>query len=210
MDLRGFCFKRHVSLGQVESYLKQITAPRDVILKNTNKNCIEIGVAGNRIYLYEKFISMNYTVVSRYGGGMIAKGQECLFEVENISKLNRNKKDFSIGSKNRLRESQQNSTGKSTSTIRVQEGKLAQLHVESTILTISCNILGRVTEVDISLGSKRSHIITSIQMNRGQRVDLGRVVDQLSNKERNLSINTGATFSKTKGERTSDFYLILK
>lgn len=210
MDLRGFCFKRHVSLNQVQSYLKQITAPGDVILKNTNKHCIEIGVSGKRMGLFDKFISMNYTVVSRYGGGVTAKGQECLFEVENLRSLDRNRKDFSIGSKNRLRDSNQNEVAKSTSTLRVQEGKLAQLHVDSTLLTLSCNILGRVTEVEISLGSKRSNIITSVQMKRGQRVDLGRVVDDLSNKERNLSINTGASFSKTKGKRTSEYYLILK
>ncbi|OUR93463.1 hypothetical protein A9Q84_18490 [Halobacteriovorax marinus] len=210
MDLRGFCFSRRVSLDQVENYLKQITAPNDIILKNTNKHCIEIGVAGNRSGLFDKFISMNYNVTSRYGGGALTRGRECNFEIENVKNLDRESDEYSIGKKNRLKKTQETSVSKSTSNLRVMEGKLAQLHVGSTLISLSCSGAGRVTEVSVSLGSKRTNIITTVQVYRGQRVNLGGIVDDLSNKERELSIKKGASLTKSKGKRTEEFYLILR
>jgi hypothetical protein len=215
LALRGLCFDRNTNLNKVKNYVSQIIAPGDKVLINSSKHCIELVVDEKRVELFEKFISMNYRVTSRYGGEANFSKKECLFEVENIKKKNSEGSSIHLSNSSHARSLNSDSLSTSKSTLRVMERKLAQLLVNNNLITISCKIRGRVTQVDISLGSKKSNLITSIEMSKGQRINLASIVKDLSDKNRGIKVSTGTNsygveYGKSSGTEKEDFFLTLK
>jgi hypothetical protein len=214
-DMRGLCFDRSTSLQSVKTYVSKIISRHDKVIINSSKHCVELIAATERMDLFEKFISMNFKIESRYGGSSTIVGRECLFLVEQLKNSNKKSRDFELSKNPSAIEKSSNSSAKSTSTLRVLESKTAQLYVNEKLVTLTCKIRNRVTLVDISLGSKKTNVITTIEMNKGQRVNLARVVDDLNNKDSGIVVSTGidkysASKSKTTGMKSESFYLTLK
>ncbi|WP_157765819.1 hypothetical protein [Halobacteriovorax marinus] len=208
VELRQYCFPRNTSLTEVKKYLNQIKLDGDIININNSLHCLTVGVEEKRVGLFQKFLSMNYKFTTR-GDNTISKN-ECQFEVETLRSGNKKTRGLKVGSRNDVRDRDSSYSGKSTSSIRVVEGKLAQLFVNDTLIAISCSVRGRVTEVNINLGTKKTNLVTTIQIRKGQRVDLGSVVQDLSNKNSEVSLSKGIQYSKTTGEKRDQVYLILK
>ncbi len=208
MELRQYCFKRNVSLERVKIYLNQIKLEKDLITLNRARHCVEIGVGEDRVELFQKYLSMNYQF--EVMGNSAVRKRECLFEIETLRESEKNTKSIKFGSKIHIGEKQKSNEGKSVSMIRVMEQKLAQLFVNDTLITISCQIRGKFTEVDINLGNKRTNLITTIQVSKGQRVDLGSIVQDLSSKDSGVSLSKGINYSKSSGSKKSSVFLILK
>ncbi|WP_372655888.1 hypothetical protein [Halobacteriovorax sp.] len=208
LELRQYCFNRSVSLDRVKIYLSQITLDKDIINLNNKKHCIDIGVDENRVELFQKYLSMNYEF--RETTESKVKRRECLFEVETIKNSFKKSSKVKLGKVIQLRNSQQNSEGKSISKIRVMERKLAKLVVNESLITVSCKIRGHYTEVDIRLADRKKSLSTSIQLSKSQRIDLANVVQDLSNKSSEVSISNGVQYSKTSGTKKDQVFLILK
>lgn len=208
LELRQYCFSRDVSLDRVKIYLSQITLKKDIININNEKHCIDVGVDENRVELFQKYLSMNYkfeeSVTSR------VKRKECLFEVETTKDSFKKSSKVKFGKVIHLGNTQKNSEGKSISKIRVMERKLAKLVVNESLITISCNIRGHYTEVDISLADSKTKLSTTVQLSKGQRIDLASVVQDLSNKSSEVSVSGGVQYSKTTGTKKNNVFLILK
>lgn len=214
-EMRGLCFNRATSLKEVKSYVSKIISRHDKVLLNNSKHCVELIADSKRMDLFDKFISMNYSVIGRYGDTSAPTGKECLFEIERVKKSNKKTQSYNISKNPSARENNLSSSSKSVSTLRVLESKTAQLYVNEILITLTCRPKGKITVVDISLGSKRTNVITSVEVRKGQRVDLASVVDDLSSKNRGIDISTGndryqAGKSKSTGKRTEDFFLTLK
>ena len=208
VEMRQYCFNRSVSLDRVKNYLSQIKLEKDIITLNRARHCIAIGVDEGRVELFQKYLSMNYQFTT--SGNQNLRKRECRFEVETIRDTNRKKHSLKLGSKIHINGKNANHRGKSVSNIRVMENKLAQLFVNDTLVSVSCQIIGKFTEVSISLGNKRTSIITTIQVVKGQRVDLGSVVQDLSGKDSGASLSGGINYSKTTGSKKSSVFLTLK
>lgn len=208
LELRQYCFEKSVSLDRVKIYLSQITLEKDIITLNRSRHCISIGVEESRAELFQKYLSMNYKF--KESGNSAIRSRECLFEVETVNSSHATTSKAKFGQKIHLGSAKSDSEGRSTSMIRVMERKLAQLFVNDTLVTISCSIRGKVTAVEVSLGDKKTSLSTSIELTRGQRVDLASVVTDLSNKTSDISSSTGVQYSKTSGSKKSNVFLILK
>ncbi|WP_127716501.1 hypothetical protein [Halobacteriovorax sp. HLS] len=214
-DLRGICFDRSVSLESVVSYSSQITAPGDRFLKNSSKHCIEIVADEKRMDLYDKFIGMNFKIIRRYGNTLESQKRECLFEIENIKARNQKKISYELSKKPFANEEVDSSTRKTTTALRMMESKTAQFLVNGNIVTITCRLKAKFAEVDISLGSKNTNVLTTLQMSKNQRVDLAQVVEDLSKKSSGNEISTGndrysVTNKKTVGTFKEQFFITLK
>ena len=215
LDMRGLCFDRTTSLQGVKSYVSKILAKNDKVLLNTIKHCVEVIAASERMDLFDKFISMNFKVVERYGDSSAVMGRECLFEIERSKKSSQQTREYELSKSPSALEKNLNSKSKSLTTLRVLESKTAQLYVNEILITLTCKPRQKITLVDISLGSEKTNVITSVEMRKGQIINLAKVVDDLSDNNRDINISTGhdtyqASKSKSTGKSIEDFYLTLK
>ena len=208
VEMRQYCFKRSVSLSRVKNYLNQIKLEKDIITLNPTSNCITVGVDEERVELFRKYLSMNYQFTT--SGNQNLRKRECLFEVETVRDTSRKKTSAKFGSKIHINGNTTNNSRKSVSNLRVMESKLAQLFVNDTLVSVSCQITGKLVEISISLGNKRTSLTTTVQVSKGQRIDLGSVVEDLSQKSSGASISAGVNYSKVSGSKKSSVFLTLK
>ena len=93
----------------------------------------------------------------------------------------------------------------------VSRGRSANINAYGVDLTVKCTFVRSNTyDADISLTGKDASISTSITLSRGQNVDLGNVINDLSNKEKELNIKNGGTYTKTTGSGSTKYYLTVQ
>ena len=97
----------------------------------------------------------------------------------------------------------------------MMERKPSQLYVNENLVTITCSPRGKLTEVTISLGSKKTNVLTTLEMRKDQRVNLASIVDKLEDDNGGIRISTGQgkykVSKKSKNGRSrEDFFLTLK
>ena len=214
-DLRGICFDRSTSLKSVVSYSSQITAPGDKLLINQSKHCIEIVADEKRMDLYDKFIGMNFKIIRRYGNSIESEKRECLFEIENIKNTQLQKTAYGVSKKPFANQDNSDAIKKTTTSLRIMESKTAQFMVNRNLVTITCRPRAKYSEVDISLGSENTNVITTIQIQKNQRVNLAKVVEDLSQQNNQKKITTNSnnfsiTNETSSGNSVEEFYLTLK
>lgn len=208
LELRQYCFQKGTSLDQVKTYLAQIALSSDIININRSRHCINVGVDHSRVELFQKFLAMNYKF--SINGDTSVQKRECLFEVETLSNSDKEKSDISVGNHISIGKRESSKEGRSTSMIRAMEQRLAQLYVDGTLVSLSCDIRGKVTEVSVNLGTKKTSLVTTVQMTKGQRIELSSIVKDLKNKTSGVSLSGGIQHSNTTGQEKQKTYLYLK
>lgn len=217
--LIGFCFNANVNLSSVKSYLGPILARGDRVYSRGIMNCVEIPKAESRFALFEKWLNRRYRIKSSYVGSGKSYQQtatnhvkaNCKILIRKETKGQSTSNDISIQKNGRLSQTVTNSSGGVSSRLLLGTGKKGHIRVNSQRVGLVCTKKGADNyEIDVSLEARSGSVSTSVQVSRGNRINIGQVVEDLNNRSRNLDINRGANFKNTKGQTTHNYYLSIE
>lgn len=215
--LTGFCFESNVSLSRVKSYLSPLLTSKDKVYKRESMNCLEISLSSGRRDLFETFLYRRYKPSRIYQtDGVVEKNQamgklpHCRIEIEKIGNSNSTNDELSVGSKNRLKRTQKRGQRTSKSSLLLTSGVKGTLQVNDQSVYVTCHVFGSQYRIELALSSDSSSLSTFVNTSKGNRVNIGEMVDDLNNRSKNLDINKGASFTKEKGKSTSTYYLTIR
>lgn len=216
-SLTGFCFDSNVSLRAVKSHLRPILARKDKVFERQSINCLEISLDAARRDLFETWIYKRYKPIRIYtSNGVLEKNQAmgqmpmCRMMVEKTSRSNSTVDEVSAGSKNRLKRTQNTSSGVSRSSLVLTSGVAGRLRMNDQEISVTCHAFGSSYRVELALESGNSALSTSVNTSKGSRINIGQMVEDLNNRSKNLDINKGIGFQKGKGSSVSDYFLIIQ
>ena len=108
------------------------------------------------------------------------------------------------------RESNSRTSSKSTSQLLLGAGRPGYLDVNGERVELKCSPRGRVVQLEVSLFSSGGNsLMTSIALTKGNRMNIGSVVEELKNKKRGLDINSGANIGRQNSSGQFDYYLVI-
>lgn len=212
-----YCFKRNQSLDQIKNYLGTVTAPRDKIYKRESTHCLEIEISAHRKELLEKWMYKRYRPIQSYNEDSGLKQQNagiqssgsCRLKIETESSGNSNTKTFSVGQKNKLNSTVTRSSGKKVSNLLLGVGFSGFITVNNERVELICQRAGSTGyRVSVSLQGENNGIGTSLEVRKGQRVNMGEVVNDLKRKSKSVGVPKGVEVEETKGEETIRYFLI--
>ncbi len=208
-----FCFQRGVNLNEVKKHVLAITSPRDKVFLQERTHCLEIQMNSSKRDLIQKWISKRYTVVNNRGAGALPEPvfEPCRLSVEKIMKEKSNEKQFSVGQRNRLQETELKGSGKSVSSLVLGKGSDGTIRVNDQKVDLMCTQSGQQAyQVKISLSSLSQAISTQVRVVKGQRVDLGAVVENLNREATLKGIPLGFVKNKKSGRIIYQYFLLAK
>ena len=209
-QLRGFCFPSRVSLDQVRLALNSIQLSIDKISYKFNENCIEANLEESRNNLYKSFLSSKFPIKRSYSNSTSSTVENCSIELITEQKMSNKIKVRRVGGKLVINDLLKKSDKSKRSTIMVAPGLFAYIDVNDESVGLSCKHRsnGNV-ELAVKLEAKSQNLSTKVIIRKGQRFNLGSVVENLSTKSQEKSTNKGFDKNQIKGQITSKYFLIV-
>ncbi|MCK5074401.1 MAG: hypothetical protein KAQ98_13305 [Bacteriovoracaceae bacterium] len=225
-ELYGFCFGDNVSLQSVRLSMDPILLSRDKIFFRKSMNCIEVKLSKARKDLFEKYISKKFTISKIYSE--TAREEIFTETIKNcriliIKKKKVSSKEFKAGVGKRTRLSQKeikrNEVGRTE--LLLGEGLIGKIEVGGDFVEVECKSRANdnyVVQVHMkkenksndSSSSSSGSLSTTIQIKRGEKINIGSIVENLKNRDRKISVDEGVNYSRIKGETTYDYELVIQ
>ena len=201
--MRSFCFDRSVSLLQAKSYLRDILAPSDQLTENRQLNCLEVMIEDKRSDLVFQYLKRRYPKVEVLGGNHHSPSlSECKIEIVESDLRDEVINEHGLGKRTVVKKGEFNTTSKKRSTMRLMEERWGALRFDQDSIEIKCSKRAAFIEVEVRMNSPSGMVATSLQVQPGVEFDLGQTVQDLTQKSRDLSTETGFLEKKTSGLRT--------
>ena len=212
---RTFCFEKTTSLDAVMRDLSFISLPKDELVPSREDHCVNANLNDSRFSLYSQFLRRKYRMVKRKASTQGRSNDDgvsknCKMELIRKEQGGKKGKDYSFGSKNRLNHSESSQSGTLTSKLLLGNGKTGNIRVNDDFVALTCHV-GKdgFFGVDISLVGAISSLMSSLSMRTGEKKDIGSVVEDLKNKNKELS-TSGISYQKEKGKRKYHYFLIMR
>lgn len=218
-DTVNFCFDRSVNIEYAKKELSSISAPSDQIDLRRGPHCLEVTVHSNRVSLFEKYLRRLYGTKVRLNNSLesvpeiesdLLPSRHCKIEVEQVKSESSQKDNYSIGSSNTARRYETDGTSTSKSQMILANGRSGKLSVNGRTVALSCQPRGQKFQLEISIQESSGGVETSLTVQAGEKINLGDIVDQFEKSGKLLDINSGAGYSKEKGQIKSDYYLTVQ
>ena len=213
----GYCFSRSTSLDSAINHLENIRSPRDRFHKRTSLNCLEVSGSLKMFDLYRKYLSSNYKVLRSYKGanaeiplGRIAARGMCKIKITKTLKMIASKDEVKAGRTNSLARSETSKQVNSISNMVLSYGKKASLRVNEDSIGITCDKSGNGFQLGFKVEGKDSHLSSNAWVAANGKLDLGKIVNDLNEKNRSVSINDGMSYQKDKSNTTYNYSLEIK
>lgn len=207
----SYCLEKSQSLFKVKNDIKPMLLADEDILLDTATNCIELAVRPYRHALINKFIRMSYPIVSSKETTLSFQGQMCRFTLKKVENKNQEEVGVSLGQKIDLKKLEESSKALSTREILVSEGRVGVLDIDSTSLYAKCAIFANKIEIEVSLSSKFDQSLsTTVVIDEGEWLNISSIKEDLSSKDKSLSLQTGLSRTKKEGEKSIAFYISVK
>ncbi len=222
----GFCFPFTHSLQGVRSYLNDLILPKDKIEMRNQINCIEISLSNSRRSLFEKYLRKKFIInriyseidpaaVDSTSSGMA--GKNCDLLVEKIEKADSG--NSKIGIKRPLsavlKESKSSGSSSSLAQLKLMSGKSGMIEVNGEKVNLKCRYIDDSKyEVEIFLTTKKGNISntlsTTVLVARGNKVEIGKMVGNLSKQNRELDLNAKLLWERRTDKSVSLYNLSIR
>ena len=229
--IQAYCFKKVTDVNSVKSHLSSLLAPKDKV--NVVSNCLHVTTEPIRINLYRKIISMKYKVISDYqinDDGTVTQSfpsssEMCRIETLKIIHSKDKRNDVQVGRQNKLSQTDGKGEEVIKGSMMLTVGLPSVLNVDQENIELTCSRLANNNyQLRFRLSStiqrdfqgriigknSSSSIDSTVNVTKGQKINVGSIVKDLKNKNKNVSINNGLKLSKTKGKKTIDYYLTIR
>lgn len=212
--LETFCFSRATSLKAVKAHIKILASSKDQIYINERKHCVELVTSSSKNELFNKWIRKKFKVVSSSEKDQIqvmANSRNCRLQVERQMAEESNEKEFSVGQRTALKESETSVSGKSVSSLLLRVGTVGHIKVNDQRVSLGCqSVSGNSYRVRISLESDSMGLGTEVIVMAGAKTNLGSVVENLNRKRTSKGVPSGVSMKKNSGQINFDYYLMAK
>ncbi|MCR9205047.1 MAG: hypothetical protein NXH75_10745 [Halobacteriovoraceae bacterium] len=217
MAMDVYCFKRSQSLDQIKSYLQTVTAPKDKIFKRESTHCLEIKISSNRKDLLEKWMYKKYRPLKNYnesrGTNMPATSTQprsgtCRLKIETISSGNANTETYAVGKRNTVNKTNTKSSGRKVSSLLLGVGFSGYITVNDEKAELKCQSVGGAGyRVALSVQGGQNGIGTNLQVRKGQKLNIGDIVNDLKRKRKSIGLSKGVEVESTKGSEKTTYFL---
>lgn len=209
-----YCFEQGTSLSDVKRHLSIVLTGSDKVAERGRFLCLDILVSETRKALVLKWLKKKYRVVmpsmnqtSTRPSNIVTKN--CRLQVEKVFKGKTENIEASLGLKSNIKNTKTKSGGVSRSSLLLGEGFSGRISVNSTQAFVTCKSVSSSSySVQVSLNEENSDISTGLYIQRGQKVNIGQVVDNLNNKGKTLDASSGVKLNKSEESLTYDYFLI--
>lgn len=225
-----FCFKSEGLRRAAMSELPTFLLKGEEILNTSVNYCNDIISTKKRVDFLSQFIG------TRYGGFtevVNKEGKTCRLVIHKVGTENKKTRKFKFNKKPGAREETSTKTINERSSLVLTSGKKGSLTFDQQKLEVKCVLIGQsnydlefsmtyipkttsaltsngeLVKVSDGKPSNTTEITTSVQLTKGQKLDIGGVVKDLNDKSRTLSL-TGIDYSKTTGQAQTKIYLSIE
>ncbi len=234
-SVEEYCFSSPVKRKEIHQRLKFILVPVDKVQENGN--CFTVNTSSHRRELIQSFIRRYEPAVQISFSSAEIKRDPCRIKVEKIKNLNRESLGggASINNGNvSINASEDQTTRTSTDVTNIQTLKEFELTVNQDVVKGECRVISP-TRYEISLEVRKdakpllppippatvvvvpnaqipptqetSRLQTTLQLNRGERMEIGSVVKNLKNDAKKIDVNSGAAIENSDGAQTEKVFL---
>lgn len=186
----SFCFERRNSLEDIKSYMQKIASPKDQIYLREKDHCLDIESSEIKEPLFRQWAQKRYRLVTS-STTVQPSSKMCRLKLTQEGSALEDKTQVSLTRKQALlRKAELSKRSSRVRTLLVQSGKEASLRVDDSKLQIKCYWRNATTyETVFSLESLKNSISSSLTLRKGQRIELGDVVDDLNQKDNSASLS---------------------
>ena len=233
--IEEYCFSSVGKMKDVSTRLKFILIPADKTQED--KNCFTVSTPSHRRELIQNYIKRLEPAVQIGFSSAEIRREACRIKVEKIK--TKNKQSIGGGLSNGLIPSAgtDQSSGESRDVTSIQTLKEFELTVNQDVVKGECRainpsryeisievrkdaipllppippgIVVLVPDAQIPKVQETSHLQTTLQLNSGERIEIGSVVKNLKDDVSNIDINSGAALEKNTGVQYEKIFLSIE
>ena len=233
--IEEYCFSSPSKMVMVLSKTKFILVPVDKL--QSDGSCFTVNTPSHRRELIQNYVRRIDPTVSISFSSFELKREHCHIKVEKIKKLQRDSTVGSINTDNSFGISTEQQRGESKDILTIQTMKEFELAVNQHSILGECRAITpdryeikivvkkearpllpsvppgtviMIPDAKITPPQETSNLSTTVQLTRGQKMELGTVLKDLINDGRKIDINTGAGIENTEGIATEKVFLYIE
>jgi hypothetical protein len=202
-----YCIHKSHSIFKAKKQVDFILLKDESVLIDSRNNCLTIAVKDYRKPLVDKFINMNFKIMSRPNSAYVQR-RSCKVKVKKVRDNKLNGQGVTLGKKIDIRDSISDLQGSTSMQMLLMEGRQGRLSVDSASLSMVCRIVTGGHELTFSLENNGStQISTQAFISRGQWLNVGQITKDLKNKRNNKSLSDGIDYNKADGKETTTYFV---
>lgn len=229
-----YCFISSTRMASVLNKTRFILVPADKV--QSDKNCFTVNTPEHRRELIQSYIRrLDPSVAIGFSSAELRR-EHCHIKVEKIKNLKRDTTTGSITTDKSIDASTEQQRGESKDVSTIQTIKEFELTVNQDSILGECRAITPdryeikiqvkkearpllppvppgtvvvVPDAKIPPPQETSNLTTTVQLTRGQKMELGTVVKDLKNDGRKIDINSGAGIENTEGAETEKVFLFI-
>lgn len=233
-SVEEYCFSSVARTQQVSQRLKFIMVPADKM--ELNERCFTISTPSHRRELIQNYVrKIDPSVQINFSSAELRR-EPCHIKVEKVRTLNSNSVGGKVTTDISINLAAEQSAETSTDTSTIQTIKEFELTVNQDSIKGECRVINQslyeitlvvakdaiplvpplppgtvavVTDAQIYKTQQTSKLQTTLQLQRGQRMEIGNVVRQLRNDAHKVDIQNSAGVDKTTGTENERVFLSL-
>lgn len=230
-----FCFSSPAKMKEVHQRLKFILVPVDKVQEN--KNCFTVNTSTHRRELIQSYVRRLESSVQISFSSVEMRQEPCRIKVERIKNLTKQGSGGSVamnGENININASEGNTTHSGTDVTSIQTLKEFELTVNQDVAKGECRFISPtryeialevrkdavpltpplrpgtvvvIPDAQIPKDQETSRLQTTLQLNRGERVEIGGIVKDLKNDTKKADASTGAELKITNGVQSEKVFL---
>lgn len=233
-SVEEYCFSSVTKMQQASARLKFIMVPADKM--EQNERCFTVSTPAHRRELIQNYVRKIEPSVQISFSSAEIRRDPCHIKVEKVRTLHSKSTSGKITTDINVDLSAEQSIETATDTTTIQTLKEFELTVNQESIKGECRFINSslyeikievakeatalippvppgtvvvVTDAQIKQIQQTSKLQSTLQLQRGQRVEIGHVVRQLRNDAGNVDIQNGAGLDKTNGTENEKVFLSL-
>lgn len=234
-SIEEFCFSSPAKMKQVSTRLKFILVPVDKVQEN--ENCFTVSTSSHRRELIQSFVRRLEPAVQISFSSAEIKRDPCRIKVEKVRSLQKQGTgaNASLNGPNiNVNASASETIGAGTDVTNIQTNKEFELTVNQDVVKGECRAINPnryeislevrkdakpllppvppgtivvVPDAQIPKTQETSRLQTTLQLNRGERIEIGSVVKNLKDDAKKIDLSSGAGLENSDGTQSEKTFL---
>jgi len=209
------CLEKDQSVQTGYNYLENFLLAKDRAYANLETNCIDLSVDETRYELLNNLLAKKFKLTSfkNTDRGETSSAPQCEMQIIQSGQNDSSVKSGSVSSNVKVNAFESNSESRSVSTISGTSGEPIQFNAYGESIKITCRVMARGRfEIIVALSSQstNSALATSINVIKGEVVNLGKLMREAKNNTKNLDIKQGIASTVGNEKIESHYDLVVK
>jgi hypothetical protein len=207
------CVEKGQSAQSAFVYLSDFLLPKDRAYANVETNCIEISGDESRRDFLNDILAKRFKLISFVSSASSVNAEHCQMKITQISKTKGTGTSGKFGTNTGATAFESNGETTSVSSLTGLSGEPVQFSAYGEAVNITCKVMARGRyEIKISLSSvsAAASLGTTVNVIKGEMINLGELVKEAKNNSRNIDINKGIGASVTNDTINSRYELVIK